>query len=72
MQATAPRGAVAAELEIGADFHLVVHQASGMVAAQLDTTMAEGLIRLRAHAFANDLTLTAVAAAVVARRLRFE
>ena len=72
MQAAAAPGTVSAELELGANFHLVVHQASGMVAAQLDSTMAEGLIRLRAHAFANDLTLTDVAEAVVARRLRFE
>ena len=58
--------------KVGADFHLVVHQASGMVAAQLGASIAEGLIRLRAYAFANDRTLTEVAEAVVARRLRFD
>jgi len=33
--------------------------------------VTDALIRLRAHAFGNDLPLTDVAKAVVARRLRF-
>jgi hypothetical protein len=65
-------GAAAHELDAGADFHLVVHQASGMVAVQLGVTVGEALIRLRAFSFARDLTLTAVAEAVVARQLRFD
>ena len=72
MQADAPPGRLAAEIEAGADLHLVVHQAAGMVAAQLDVPVGEALIRLRAHAFANDLPLRAVASDVVARRLRFD
>ena len=36
LQANAPPGKLAAELEAGADFQYVVHQASGMVAAQLE------------------------------------
>ena len=71
LQADAPAGLLAAELEAGADFHHVVHQASGMIAAQLDVTVADALVRLRAHAFANDRPLAEVAADVVARRLRF-
>lgn len=71
MQAQAPPGMVAAELEAGSDFHFVVHQASGMIAAQLDVSLVEALIRLRAHAFANDRPLTDIADDVVARRLRF-
>jgi GAF domain-containing protein len=71
LQAGAPSGVLAAELEAGADFHLVVHQASGMIAAQLAVNVAEALVRLRAHAFANDRPLAEVAADVVARRLRF-
>ena len=70
MQANAPPGELAAELEAGANFHFVVHQAAGIVSAQLDVSMTEALIRLRAHAFANDRVLTAVAEDVVARRLR--
>jgi hypothetical protein len=70
-QGHAPPDSIAAELDIGADFHLVVHQASGMVAAQLGVSVGEALIRLRAHAFGHDLSLTQVADAVVARDLRF-
>jgi hypothetical protein len=72
MQAGAPPGELAAELEAGADFRLVVHQAAGMVAAQLEVSIADALIRLRAHTFANNRRLTEVAAEVVARRLRVE
>jgi GAF domain/ANTAR domain len=72
LQAGAPPGQLAAELEVSADFQYVVHQASGMVAAQLDVSVAEALIRLRAYAFGNDRTLTEVAEDVVARTLRFD
>jgi hypothetical protein len=72
MQANAPPGALAAELEAGANFQFVVHQASGMVAAQLGITVGEALVRLRAYAFANDRMLADVAEAVVGRRLRFD
>jgi GAF domain-containing protein len=72
VQADAPPGQVAAELEANADFQDVVHQAAGMVSAQLDTTVTVALIRLRAHAFGNDRSLADVAADVVARTLRFD
>jgi GAF domain-containing protein len=72
LQADAPPGTLAAELEAGADFQYVVHQASGMVAAQLEVSVAQALIRLRAHAFGNDRALSDVAQDVVARRLRFD
>jgi GAF domain len=72
MQAQAPLGALGAELEVGANFRFVVHQASGMVAAQLAVSVAEALIRLRAYAFGNDRLLTEVAEEVVGRRLRFD
>jgi hypothetical protein len=72
MQAGAPPGELAAELEAGADFRYVVHQASGMVAAQLGVSVGVALIRLRAHAFANDRPLNQLAEDVVARRLRFD
>jgi hypothetical protein len=71
LQAHAPRGALAAELEAGSDFRFVVHQASGMVSAQLEVSIGEAMIRLRAYAFANDRLLTDVAEDVVSRRLRF-
>jgi hypothetical protein len=72
MQANAPLDTVATELEAGANFHLVEHQASGMVAAQLGVSIREALVRLRAHAFSHDLGLNEVAQAVVARQLRFD
>src|SRR6202034_4853349 len=71
-QANAPPGKLAAELEAGADFQYVVHQAAGMIAAQLQFSVSLALIRLRAHAFAADRRLTDVAEDVVARRLRFD
>jgi hypothetical protein len=71
LQADAPSGEVAAELERGADFHFVVHQASGMVAAQLEVTLAHALVRLRAFAFAHDRSLDDIAEDVVGRALRF-
>ncbi|MGQ0615872.1 MAG: GAF domain-containing protein [Acidimicrobiia bacterium] len=71
MQANAPPGLLAAELEVGADFHFVVHQASGVVAVQLEVTIGEAMIRLRAYAFANSRLLKDVAADVVAHRTRF-
>lgn len=72
LQADAPPGMVAAGLEEHADFWYVVHQASGMVAAQLDVSVGKALVRLRAYAFGNDRTLTDVARDVVGRRLRFD
>ena len=72
LQADAPPGMLAGQLEEGADFQYLVHQASGMVAAQLDVSVGEALVRLRAHAFGNDRPLNAVAGDVVARRMRFD
>lgn len=72
IQANAPPGQLAAELEAGADFQYVVHQAAGMVSVQLDVNVGTALVQLRAHAFGNDRPLRAVAQDVVARRLRFD
>ena len=72
LQANAPPGELAVALEAGADLQYVVHQASGMVAAQLDVSVGQALIRLRAHAFGNDRSLTGVARDVVVRKLRFD
>ncbi|MBA2323118.1 MAG: GAF and ANTAR domain-containing protein [Pseudonocardiales bacterium] len=48
-----------------------IHQATGMVIAQLAITATEALARLRAHAFSHHRLLLEVAADVVARRLVF-
>ena len=71
MQADASPGMLGAELEVGSDFRFVVHQASGMASAQLDVTVGEALVRMRAFAFAHDRPLAVVAEDVVARQLRF-
>ncbi|MDQ1438408.1 MAG: hypothetical protein QOK43_2037 [Acidimicrobiaceae bacterium] len=72
LQAHAPADGLAAELEAGADFRYVVHQASGMVAAQLGVTVGQALVRLRAYAFGNGRSLASVAREVVGRVLRFD
>ncbi|GAA4265753.1 GAF and ANTAR domain-containing protein [Frondihabitans peucedani] len=48
-----------------------VHQATGMVSAQLDIGVDDALLVLRGHAFATSTPLREVAADVVARRLDF-
>ena len=69
-QAGAPPDAVAEELERGADFHFVAHNAAGMVSVQEQISVTEALIRLRAFAFSHDRLLAEVAGEVVARKLR--
>jgi len=69
-QAGAPPDTVAEQLETGADFHPVVHNAAGIVSVQQGISVTEALIRLRAYAFSNDRLLAEVADDVAARRLR--
>ncbi len=49
-----------------------VYQATGMLMAALGVSPAEALVRLRAHAYANDMTASEVAWAIVERRLRLD
>ncbi|MEU4704408.1 ANTAR domain-containing protein [Nonomuraea dietziae] len=49
-----------------------VYQATGMIAVQLDASLAEALLRLRAHAFAEGVGVAEIARLVVARNLRFD
>lgn len=72
MQAEASPGELAAELEAGASFHYVVHQASGMVSVQLGVSVDHALVRLRAHAFRTGTPLIDVARSVVDRTVRFD
>jgi GAF domain-containing protein len=53
------------------DYQVEIPQASGMVMAQLGITINDAMIRLRAHAYANDLSVAEVARRVVGRNLRF-
>jgi hypothetical protein len=48
-----------------------VHQATGMVMAQLGITPEDGIALLRAHAYAHQLSLVAISDDVIARRLDF-
>lgn len=70
MQADAPPGALGAELVAGGNFQAIVHQASGMIAVQLGVSVADALVRLRAHAFSKDRLVVEIARDVVDRRLR--
>ena len=49
-----------------------IHQATGMVVAQLSVTARIAYLRLRAYAFTQDRPLIEVAREVIGRRLRFE
>jgi len=70
IQADAPPGTLAAELEVGTDFHFVVHNAAGAVSVQLGVSVTEAMIRLRAYAFSRERSLRDVAEDVVDRKLR--
>jgi hypothetical protein len=51
---------------------IVIHQATGMISAQLDDTIANALARLRAAAFASGRPMYDLAQDVVERRVRFD
>ena len=72
MQSRAAPGAIAAQLESSGNFRFVVHQASGMVAAQLSVPIDEALSLIRAHAFVVGRSVSDVARDVVERRLRLD
>jgi hypothetical protein len=72
VQAGAPEGQVH-ELLAGEPPHWAeVHQATGMISAQLGVPVDEAFVRLRAHAFAQHRSLRDTARDVVARRLRLD
>ncbi|GAA1520595.1 GAF domain-containing protein [Kribbella lupini] len=48
-----------------------VHQATGMVVAQLRVRPDDAIALLRAHAFSHDVSLSAVAHEITSRRLKF-
>jgi hypothetical protein len=71
IQAQAAPGTLGRELATLERSGATLHQASGMVSVQLGVSVGEALVRIRAHAFANDRRLGDIAADVVARRLVF-
>ena len=70
LQDAAPAGVLAADLDEVVAYRAEIHQASGMVSVQLGVTVAEALLRIRAHAFADGRPLGIVARDIVTRRLR--
>ena len=71
-QAGAGPDAMAAELEVGSDFHFTVHNAAGIVSVQLGVSVTDALIRLRAHAFGTDRLVADIAQDVIEHRLRLQ
>jgi GAF domain/ANTAR domain len=69
----APGDAGLAELldTAGSD-RIVIHQATGMIAVQLNETVPNALARLRAAAFASGRSMDDIARDVVERRVRFD
>jgi len=72
LEAESATGEVPAELDDPAMWQVEVHQATGMIMAQLNVRVDEAFVRLRAHAYATDRPLGEVARDVVARRLRLD
>lgn len=72
VQARASPGALAGALDAVADDRAEIHQATGMVAAQLDVSVAEALVVLRARAYAAERPLLDVARDVIGRRLHLD
>ncbi|MHB1329860.1 MAG: GAF and ANTAR domain-containing protein [Gemmatimonadales bacterium] len=58
-------------VDLAPELRREVHQATGMILAQLSTSATEAFARLRAHAFASDRSVEDVARDVVSRRLDF-
>jgi hypothetical protein len=71
LQAGAASESLAWGLEVD-DYRAVVHQATGMISAQLDCSIGEALVRLRGHAFGAERPIEEVASDVVTGRLRFD
>jgi hypothetical protein len=51
---------------------IVIHQATGMIAAQLNDSTSNALARLRAAAFSSGRPMHDIAQDVVERRVRFD
>ena len=67
-----PARPLAEVLDDLSDQRAVVHQAAGMVAAQLEVALEEALVMLRARAYTQGRPVSDVAHEVVERRLRFD
>ena len=65
-------GGWTAAIDDAMDHQAVVHQATGMVGAQLEVSMTVALAILRARAFSDDRPVADLAREVVDRSLRFD
>jgi hypothetical protein len=63
-------GDVGTAMDQGLDGHAQVYQAQGMVMVQLGVSLPEALARMRAHAYAHDMTLVVLATEIVEGRTR--
>lgn len=72
LQARAPAGALADALRDAGSSWAEVHQASGMLSAQLGVSVAEALVWLRSRSYVTGTPIFDLAQAVIARRLRLE
>ena len=71
-QSVAGPGSLAWQLEHVPVHRAAVHQASGMVSVQAEVSIADGLVMLRAYAFAEDRPISEVAADVVKGAIRLD
>lgn len=72
LQAGAPSGELHGMLAGEPPHWAEIHQATGMVSVQLGVSLDEAFVRLRAHAFAQSLSLRGLASQIVNRRLRLD
>jgi hypothetical protein len=72
LQANAGPGELAEEMDNPAALRTQVHQASGMISEQLEISIGDALVRLRAYAYAESRPISDVARGVVSRSLRIE
>ncbi len=71
MQSETASESVAWALE-ESDYRIIVHQATGMISAQLDCGVEEALVRLRGRAFATERSIDEVARDVVEGIVSFD
>lgn len=61
-------GALRPDLDDAVEHHAEIYQAQGMVMVQLGIPLTEAMVRLRAHAYGQNIPLSRLAADIVARR----
>lgn len=72
LQSGVDPGSLADELAAPRAYHPEVHQATGVISAQMDIDVADAIVVLRARAYAEGTSLRTMADDVIARRIRFE